>query len=85
MMTITFSCDMYDLDINEDPNNPTEASLDLLLPAIQFSWAKNHNFAHSVSSGTRGQPGNRDGLDFDQNTFNNVWYCQILELLLYCC
>ena len=31
MLFTVSSCDLFDLDINKDPNNPSEASLELLL------------------------------------------------------
>ncbi len=39
LMMVSVSCDKEFLDINEDPNNPTSASLDLLLPAAQIGNA----------------------------------------------
>jgi Starch-binding associating with outer membrane/Susd and RagB outer membrane lipoprotein len=37
LVLLVGSCTMFDLDINKDPNNPTVAAPDLLLPNIQTS------------------------------------------------
>ena len=70
-MTV-FSCD-YDLDINVDPNNPTEGQLDLLLPTIEVSWAYTYQNLNDVTQGIMGLTSNSDLVDFDQNSFNGTW------------
>lgn len=45
-LVVTSSCEDDFLDINEDPNNPAEVSLQLLLPGTQAAMAT--NFGHST-------------------------------------
>ncbi|MDH5610464.1 MAG: SusD/RagB family nutrient-binding outer membrane lipoprotein, partial [Cyclobacteriaceae bacterium] len=70
---IAFSCEIYDLDINTDPNNPTKASLDLLLPTIQINWAYHYQSINDISAGIMGHTSNSDGLNFTQNSFDGLW------------
>ena len=42
VMTFTLgSCELFDLDINEDPDNPTTAAINLLLAQAELSLADN--------------------------------------------
>ena len=60
-LTLAFRCDFYDLEINEDPNNPLSTTTDLLLPSIQINWASDYQYFHDVSGGIMGHTSNSDG------------------------
>lgn len=72
-LTLAFRCDFYDLEINEDPNNPLSTTTDLLLPSIQINWASDYQFFHDVSGGIMGHTSNSDGLSFSQTSFDGIW------------
>jgi len=75
MFTALFfsSCEMYNLDINEDPNNPVQAELGLLMPSIQVNLAYNYQTIHNYGQGVMGLTSGYDGLDYDESTFNGLW------------
>ncbi|MEK6477356.1 SusD/RagB family nutrient-binding outer membrane lipoprotein [Catalinimonas sp. 4WD22] len=70
------SCELTDLDINEDPNNPTEASLNLLLSNALLTGSE--EFSHDINSnlhsfvGILAEQGD-DGFDLTNNTYNPEW------------
>ncbi len=72
LLLLGFSCE-YNLDINEDPNNPTEAQLELLMPSIQVNWAYRYQGIHDIAQGIMGLTSNSDLLDYDEVTFNFTW------------
>ena len=49
--TVT-SCDLTELDINTDPNNPSQASLNLLLTNVEFDAS--NTFAGGLNNSTMG-------------------------------
>ncbi|MEQ9439668.1 MAG: SusD/RagB family nutrient-binding outer membrane lipoprotein [Cyclobacteriaceae bacterium] len=68
------SCELFDLDINEDPNNPVEASLDLLLANTLLRSSEifgddlneyTHGFVSAITTGDR--------FDINNTTFNLDW------------
>ena len=69
------SCELTDLDINEDPNNPTEASLNLLLANSLLRGSE--EFSDDINSNLHGFVGIlTDGVDdFDVNntSYNLDW------------
>ena len=72
-LTLAFRCDFYDLEINEDPNNPLSTTTDLLLPSIQINWASDYQYFHDVSGGIMGHTSNSDNLSFSQTSFDGIW------------
>ena len=70
------SCDQFDLDINEDPNNPSEASLDLLLSQSLLRGAE--KFGDDINANLHSFVGilaeqDIDGYDVDNQTYNLDW------------
>ncbi|HRJ81923.1 MAG TPA: SusD/RagB family nutrient-binding outer membrane lipoprotein [Cyclobacteriaceae bacterium] len=68
------SCDLLELDINTDPNNPSTASLSLLLTNAQVNLASTfagglNNMAH----GFMGITSSTDDFDMTNNTWNGTW------------
>ncbi|MBX2957685.1 MAG: SusD/RagB family nutrient-binding outer membrane lipoprotein [Cyclobacteriaceae bacterium] len=68
------SCDLLELDINTDPNNPSTASLSLLLTNSQVNLAATfagglNNMAH----GFMGITSSTDDFDMTNNTWNGTW------------
>ena len=68
------SCDLFDLDINQDPNNPTQASLELLLTNAMLDASS--TFAgglNDMASGFVGQTTSTDNFSMDNSTWNGTW------------
>jgi hypothetical protein len=72
-LVLAFRCDFYDLEINEDPNNPLSTTTDLLLPSIQIGWASDYQSFHNTAGGIMGHTSNSDGLSFSQTSFDGLW------------
>ena len=72
-LALAFRCDFYDLEINEDPNNPLSTTTDLLLPTIQIGWAFDYQTFHDTGGGIMGHTNNSDGLGFSQTSFDGLW------------
>lgn len=72
-LALAFRCDFYDLEINEDPNNPLSTTTDLLLPSIQINWAFDYQSFHNTAGGIMGHTSNSDGLAFSQTSFDGLW------------
>ncbi|MTI38042.1 SusD/RagB family nutrient-binding outer membrane lipoprotein, partial [Fulvivirga lutimaris] len=70
MLFSVTSCDIFDLDINQDPNNPTEASADLLLANAQLDGIS--SFADGLNNATMGFMGINTSFD-DFNMTNGTW------------
>ena len=78
-LTLAFRCDFYDLEINEDPNNPLTTTTDLLLPSIEIGWAFDYQSFHNTAGGIMGHTSNSDGLAFSQTSFDALWNSIYLE------
>lgn len=70
------SCELTDLDINNDPNNPESASLDLLLANSLLKGAD--EFADNINEDLHGFMAllgvqGEDGFALDNNTYNLDW------------
>ena len=72
-LALAFRCDFYDLEINEDPNNPLTTTTDLLLPSIEIGWAFDYQSFHNTAGGIMGHTSNSDGLAFSQTSFDALW------------
>ncbi|MEQ9167249.1 MAG: SusD/RagB family nutrient-binding outer membrane lipoprotein, partial [Fulvivirga sp.] len=70
MLFSVTSCDIFDLDINQDPNNPTTASADLLLANVQLNGIA--TFADGLNNATMGFMGINTSFD-DFNMTNGSW------------
>ncbi len=70
MLFSVTSCDIFDLDINQDPNNPTTASADLLLANAQLNGIS--TFAGGLNDATMGFMALNTSFD-DFNMTNGSW------------
>ncbi len=67
-------CDLFELDINDDPNNPTSATPDLLLANIELQTAE--NLAAGVNSNMHGFVGltaSADRYQLSAGSYNGLW------------
>jgi len=68
------SCDLFDLDINTDPNNPSQASLELLLTNVMLDASA--TFAgglNNATSGFMGQTTSTDDHNMNNGSWNGTW------------
>jgi hypothetical protein len=68
------SCDLFDLDINTDPNNPANASLDLLLTNVMLNGSA--TFAGNLNTSTSGflaQTTSSDDHNMNNGSWNGTW------------
>lgn len=74
LLLVVSSCEITDLDINTDPNNASEASLNLLLTSAQFEGV--NTFAGGLNDATMGFQGintSNDDFNFTNNSWNGTW------------
>ena len=74
MMCSVSSCDLFDLDVNTDPNIPSQASLELLLTNAQLEGVR--TFAGTLNDATMGFVGltsSNDDFNMTNGTWNNTW------------
>lgn len=74
MMFSVSSCDLFDLDINTDPNNPSQASLELLLTNAMLNGSS--TFAgglNRAASGFMGHVSNTDDFNMNNTSWNGTW------------
>ena len=74
LLLVVSSCEITDLDINTDPNNASEASLNLLLTSAQFEGV--NTFAGGLNDATMGFQGintSNDDFDFTNSSWNGTW------------
>ena len=74
LLLVVSSCEITDLDINTDPNNASEASLNLLLTSAQFEGV--NTFAGGLNNATMGFQGinsSSDDFDFTNSSWNGTW------------
>lgn len=67
------SCEITNLDINTDPNNPTSAQLALLLPTIENDAVDIFEGVNQTAHGFAGQLSANDDFDLNNNSFNGTW------------
>jgi hypothetical protein len=70
MLFTVSSCDLTELDINKDPNNPAQASLNLLLTNVELNASA--TFAGGLNNSTMGFVGLTTSTD-DYNMTNSSW------------
>jgi hypothetical protein len=70
VMYVASSCDLFELDINENPNSPSQASVGLLLTNVQLNTSA--TFADDLNESTMGFLGITASTD-DFNMTNNSW------------
>ena len=74
IMVLVSSCEITDLDINTDPNNASEASLNLLLTGAMYEGL--NTFASGLNNTTMGFQAintSSDGFDFTNSSWNGTW------------
>ncbi|MFN8355728.1 MAG: SusD/RagB family nutrient-binding outer membrane lipoprotein [Spirosomataceae bacterium] len=75
--TLVFSAgscgDMFDLNINTDPNNPSTADIALLLPSAQLNLSGLFEGVSQTTLGLTGIFANSDSFGFTNNSFNGTW------------
>ena len=74
LLLVVSSCEITDLDINTDPNNASEASLNLLLTSSQFEGV--NTFAGGLNNTTMGFQGintSSDDFNFTNASWNGTW------------
>jgi hypothetical protein len=68
------SCDLFDMDINTDPNNPIAVTPDLLLPSVMYNASA--NFAGGVNSNAHGFVGaiaSADDFNLATTSYVGLW------------
>ncbi|MBK8290870.1 MAG: SusD/RagB family nutrient-binding outer membrane lipoprotein [Flammeovirgaceae bacterium] len=74
VLFVVTSCDIFDLDINTDPNNPTAVTPDLLLPSVMYNASA--NFAGGVNSNSHGFVGaiaSADDFNLSVTSYTGLW------------
>ena len=74
MLFTVSSCDLTELDINDDPNNPAQASLNLLLTNVELNASA--TFADDLNNAAMGFVAHTDYFDsfnMTNTTFNPEW------------
>lgn len=74
MLFTVSSCDLTELDINKDPNNPAKASLGLLLTNVQLNASA--TFADGLNNAAMGFMALNDSFDsfnMTNSSFNGTW------------
>ena len=74
MLFTVSSCDLTELDINKDPNNPAQASLSLLLTNVQLNASDTYADAlNNAAMGFMAVNDSFDGFNMTNSSFNNTW------------
>ncbi|MBK8704039.1 MAG: hypothetical protein IPN33_10740 [Saprospiraceae bacterium] len=74
MVWVISSCDYFDLDINEDPNNPSQAAPELLLTSAEYSIAANlAGGTNNAQLGFVGIIASFDNFNMSNSSFNGFW------------
>ena len=76
-LTLLFSvssCDIFDLDVNTDPNNPSEAAVDLLLANVLSDMSSSlAGGFNGTSTGFMAQTTASDDFNFSNASWNGTW------------
>lgn len=74
MLFSVSSCDLFDMDINKDPNNPSDASLDLLLANVILECSDVFaNDLNETVSGFVAHTSSFDDFNMTNGSWNNTW------------
>lgn len=74
LMYTVSSCDLFDLDINQNPNSPSQASLSLLLTNVELNASA--TFAGGLNDATMGFLAittSTDDFNMNNTSWNNTW------------
>ena len=67
------ACELTNLDINNDPNNPTVASPKLLLPSAEFAVVNAMTAMNQTGSGFAGMMSVSDNYNLNNQSYNGTW------------
>jgi len=73
LISLLSACDLTDLDINRDPNNPTVASPKLLLPTAEFAVINAVTSVNDNAMGFAGLMNSADNYDLNNQSYNGTW------------
>lgn len=73
MLVLANACQMTDLDINTDPNNPTEAALNLLLTSSQLTSTGTFAGVNYNAHGFAGLMSSADDFNLNADSYNGLW------------
>ncbi|MEA5140853.1 SusD/RagB family nutrient-binding outer membrane lipoprotein [Arcicella rigui] len=71
LVTSVGSCSITELDINNDPNNPVQATPDLLLPNAELAAINNIDIYNTA--GFAGQLNSADDFNLNNSSYNGTW------------
>ncbi len=74
LISVLSSCDLTELDINQDPNSPTVASARLLLPTAEFAVINTvTGISNGNAMGFAGLLSSSDNFALDNQSYNGTW------------
>jgi hypothetical protein len=73
LISLLSACDLTELDINKDPNNPTVASARLLLPTAEIAVINAVTGINNNAMGFAGLLSSADNYDLNNQTYNGTW------------
>jgi hypothetical protein len=73
LISLLSACDLTELDINQDPNNPTVASAKLLLPTAEFATINAVTAVNDNAMGFAGLLSSADNFDLNNQSYNGTW------------
>ncbi|MBY0433365.1 MAG: SusD/RagB family nutrient-binding outer membrane lipoprotein [Cyclobacteriaceae bacterium] len=75
LITVVSSCDLFNLDINTDPNNPQTVTPDLLLPSVMYNAS--NTFAAGLNTNATGFVGgmivSAEDWNLNQSSYVGTW------------
>ncbi|MDR6563479.1 MULTISPECIES: SusD/RagB family nutrient-binding outer membrane lipoprotein [unclassified Arcicella] len=71
LITSISACSITELDINKDPNNPIQATPDLLLPSAELAAINNIDIYNTA--GFSGQINSADDFNLNNSSYNGTW------------
>jgi hypothetical protein len=72
-ISLLSACTLTELDINQDPNNPTVASARLLLPTAEFAVVNAVTAVTQNAHGFAGMMNSADNYDLNNQSYNGTW------------
>lgn len=73
LISLLSACDLTELDINQDPNNPTVASARLLLPTAELAVINAVTGVNNNAMGFAGLLSSADNYDLNNQSYNGTW------------
>lgn len=72
-ISLLSACTLTELEINQDPNNPTVASAKLLLPTAEFAVVNAVTSIAQNAHGFAGMLSSSDNYDLNNQSYNGTW------------